>query len=252
MGLRDYTRARELLEENMVLTEELGTDGDRAEVLEKLGKVAYLQRDYEGAHLLYRRSLSLFQELGDKMGIARCLVDLAGLSTATMGKGQNASTARLLSAAQQVLDTVGFQLEPEDRDLFDGYIATVRARLSERAFEEAWAEGQAMTVTQAITQAYEVAVPGRPAPREHYSPRHSTKSEFGGLTRREREVAILVSQGKSNRVIAEELIVSERTVEGHVNNIFAKLGFRSRAQVAAWAVEKGLVKLSDVQGSADP
>jgi predicted ATPase/DNA-binding CsgD family transcriptional regulator len=66
------------------------------------------------------------------------------------------------------------------------------------------------------------------------------KQSFGGLTPREREVASHVALGKSNREIAEALVVSERTVETHISNIFLKLGFSSRAQVAAWVVEKGL------------
>jgi len=61
------------------------------------------------------------------------------------------------------------------------------------------------------------------------------------LSRREREVAGLIAQGRSNREIAEELTVSESTAERHVANIFNKLGYRSRAQVAAWAVEHGLL-----------
>jgi DNA-binding CsgD family transcriptional regulator len=65
-------------------------------------------------------------------------------------------------------------------------------------------------------------------------------SNVGGLTSREREVASLVATGKSNRAIAGELVVSERTVESHVTNILGKLGFTSRAQIAAWVVEKGL------------
>jgi non-specific serine/threonine protein kinase len=64
--------------------------------------------------------------------------------------------------------------------------------------------------------------------------------EFGGLTERERAVAALIAQGRSNRKIAEQLVVSERTVTTHVSNIFAKLGLTSRAQVATWADEKGL------------
>jgi len=72
------------------------------------------------------------------------------------------------------------------------------------------------------------------------SPRRLAKREFGGLTEREREVAALVAQGKSNREIADALIVGERTVETHVSNILSKLGFTSRAQIAAWSVEKGL------------
>ena len=71
-------------------------------------------------------------------------------------------------------------------------------------------------------------------------PREAARQAFGGLTAREREVARLVAQGKTSREIAGLLVVSERTAEGHVNNILGKLGFTSRAQIAAWVVEKGL------------
>ena len=70
--------------------------------------------------------------------------------------------------------------------------------------------------------------------------RRSAAEKFGGLTPREQEVMRFLSQGKTNREIAEELIISERTVENHVANILNKLGFDSRAQAAVWAVEKGL------------
>jgi DNA-binding NarL/FixJ family response regulator len=62
------------------------------------------------------------------------------------------------------------------------------------------------------------------------------------LTPREREVATLVARGLANRAIAEALVVGERTVETHVGNILGKLGFSSRAQIAAWAVECGLAR----------
>jgi len=70
--------------------------------------------------------------------------------------------------------------------------------------------------------------------------RQSEAEQFGGLTPRERDVARFLSQGKSNREIAEGLFLSERTVENHISNILMKLGFTSRAQVAVWASEKGL------------
>jgi DNA-binding NarL/FixJ family response regulator len=60
------------------------------------------------------------------------------------------------------------------------------------------------------------------------------------LTAREREVTLRIAQGKSNRVIAQEMVVTERTVEGYVSNILGKLDFNSRTQIAAWAVQKGL------------
>ncbi|TMC47328.1 MAG: helix-turn-helix transcriptional regulator [Chloroflexi bacterium] len=54
------------------------------------------------------------------------------------------------------------------------------------------------------------------------------------LTAREREVAALVATGLSNKEIAEKLVISERTAEGHVERILGKLGFRSRSQIASW------------------
>ncbi|HLX56027.1 MAG TPA: AAA family ATPase [Ktedonobacteraceae bacterium] len=71
------------------------------------------------------------------------------------------------------------------------------------------------------------------------------KEAFGGLTEREREVAALIAQGKSNREIADKLVVSYRTVETHVGTILSKLAFSSRAQIAVWAVEIGLVKQAE-------
>ena len=72
------------------------------------------------------------------------------------------------------------------------------------------------------------------------SARRLNKEAFSGLTEREREVAALIAQGKSNREIADNLVVGVRTVEAHISNIFSKLGYTSRAQIASWATEKGL------------
>jgi len=61
------------------------------------------------------------------------------------------------------------------------------------------------------------------------------------LSPREREVAALVASGLSNREIGKRLFIAERTAEGHLEQIRNKLGFHSRAEVAAWAVSSGLV-----------
>ena len=63
----------------------------------------------------------------------------------------------------------------------------------------------------------------------------------GGLTAREVEVLRLVATGRTNRAIAAELVLSERTVDRHVSNIFTKLGVASRAAATAWAYEHHLV-----------
>ena len=70
-------------------------------------------------------------------------------------------------------------------------------------------------------------------PQSHISRAHATDV----LSPREREVAALVKQGLSNREIAAALVISESTAEVHVKRILSKLGFRSRAQIAVWAVE---------------
>ena len=66
--------------------------------------------------------------------------------------------------------------------------------------------------------------------------RSQDAGEGGELTRREWEVARLVARGHSNRRIAHELVVSERTVDTHVSHILRKLELNSRAQIAAWVV----------------
>ena len=67
------------------------------------------------------------------------------------------------------------------------------------------------------------------------------KTKFQGLSKRERETAALVAQGKSNREIAQVMTIGEKTVETYVTRILDKLGFGSRVQIATWAVEKGVI-----------
>ncbi|MFC6883790.1 response regulator transcription factor, partial [Actinomadura yumaensis] len=58
------------------------------------------------------------------------------------------------------------------------------------------------------------------------------------LTRRETEIAALVAEGRTNREIAERLVIAKRTVDSHVEHILAKLGFSSRTQIAAWYTQR--------------
>jgi DNA-binding NarL/FixJ family response regulator len=60
----------------------------------------------------------------------------------------------------------------------------------------------------------------------------------GALTPRERQIAALIASGCSNKAIAEELYISPATSARHVANILAKLGFRSRTQIAVWAADQ--------------
>jgi DNA-binding NarL/FixJ family response regulator len=67
------------------------------------------------------------------------------------------------------------------------------------------------------------------------------RNHIDGLTAREADVAKLIANGMTNREIADELVLGVRTIESHVANAMAKLGFTTRSQLAAWAAEHGLL-----------
>jgi len=71
--------------------------------------------------------------------------------------------------------------------------------------------------------------------------RRASPIDAHGLTPREHEVLRLIAAGKTNKAIAAELVLSERTVDRHVSNIFTKLGLSSRAAATAYAYEHRLV-----------
>ncbi len=66
------------------------------------------------------------------------------------------------------------------------------------------------------------------------------------LTERERQVIRLVAQGKSNREIAEALVISEKTAKAHISNMLSKLGLDDRTQMAIYAIKNGLVASDDL------
>jgi len=125
------------------------------------------------------------------------------------------------------------RVPPVQKTEYERDLATAHAALSGERFASAWATGQALRFEQLPEAARELAAVLAQA--------QSSRAESDPLSSREREVARLIAAGKTNREIAAELIISERTVDGHAANILSKLGLRSRAQVAVWAVEHQLV-----------
>ena len=117
----------------------------------------------------------------------------------------------------------------ESRQAFDDARATA-AELAARIPDATLRQNFEGTVRETVPE------PVSPSARE------KAKSASGGLTSRERDVARLVAQGKSNRAIARALGIGERTVEGYVASALARLGFSTRAQLAAWTVESGLAE----------
>ena len=95
-----------------------------------------------------------------------------------------------------------------------------------RRAKATWYLGQLKRWATALGLDFPVETPERATPR--------TREPRAQLTTREREVAALVAAGLSNKEIAEKLVISERTAEGHVEHILGKLQFRSRSQIASW------------------
>jgi DNA-binding NarL/FixJ family response regulator len=126
---------------------------------------------------------------------------------------------------------VGFQHIPEEDAWRELYLAAARSRLDEASWAEAWVEGQTMSMEQqAIDYALSEQKPATPPSLES---EQSSSDGPSSLTRREKEIAILVSRGLTNRRIAQELVLSEHTVHHHVTNILKKLNLTSRQQVAS-------------------
>jgi non-specific serine/threonine protein kinase len=110
--------------------------------------------------------------------------------------------------------------------------ARIQHSLSARGATHALSAGRGADLSAAIR--YALDEEARPAPVNI----SGSDSPFGAaLTKRQVAVARLVAQGLTNREIASRLFISDRTAEGHVEQIRNKLGFTSRAQVAAWAAQ---------------
>lgn len=92
-----------------------------------------------------------------------------------------------------------------------------------------------MSLEQAVQYALAVEPSAAPA-----SGKSLSEPAGSPLTRREAEIAALVARGLTNRQIAQTLVITEGTAANHVQHILNKLGFDSRAQIAAWAAERGL------------
>ncbi|MFN8464080.1 MAG: LuxR C-terminal-related transcriptional regulator [Caldilineaceae bacterium] len=200
-------------------------------LLYNLGFIAQHEGDHREAIRLLRRSLELCQELGVPAEVARELLALAG----SLGVvGDPAGAARLFGAADAFLQQSGALLDPDDLPEHERNLGIVRAALGDEHFDVTWAEGAAM----ALEEAAEYACAAADAALSTASGSGLARVPAAGdaLTRREREVAHLIADGLSNRDIAAALVVTERTIEGHVSNILGKLGFHSRTQIAAWVV----------------
>jgi non-specific serine/threonine protein kinase len=235
----DYARAAALYADALTLAREAGDTWSIAWVLIHWGDLASRQGDVEQAAGFYREALLLSDKIGALWGVSSCLWGLARVAAA---QGQWARAARLFGADQVLMALMGTDHGPLESADWRGVIAC-RVALGTPRFEALAAEGRAMTRDEAIAHAMGASErTARPAPGAPAGPPSPPGTP---LTPREREVAVLIARGLSNREIAQALVITRRTADTHVMNILTKLELHARAQVAAWAVEHGLITAAD-------
>ncbi|QHE73825.1 MULTISPECIES: ATP-binding protein [Rhodococcus] len=180
------------------------------------------------ATAVLEQGLRLSRQVDDPVGFARSVQVLAWIKADRHHEDQ---AAVLLGATAGIwrdigglmasfLDGLTYQHQCERR---------VRSRLGDRKTQELMRKGRDMSIDEVA--AYALGASRRAV-------RTQPDNIASSLTRRERQVADLVAEGLTNRMIASRLVISHRTAQGHVEHILSKLGFTSRSQIAAWVVSQ--------------
>jgi non-specific serine/threonine protein kinase len=217
----DY--AIELCEEGARTCEAMGDQWALGTVVWVRGAARFLSGDNEAAVADALAVLRIEEALGDRRTMTMCL-DL--IAVALAARGDFTRAAELCGASDAMWQTLNapMQMGLAYAEIRKDGVAKCRAALGEARFEAALLRGTAMSLTEAI------AVARGQVPEV-------VSTEARALTRREREIAALVAKGLGNRDIAERLYLSKRTVDSHLEHIFAKMGFTSRTQLTNWVLE---------------
>ena len=142
----DYKAAKKHYQKSMSLSEETGEIVRQAILSINLAFIAFHEEDFEAAHNINKKGMSLFVKLDSYFGMAVHLASCAG-PLAALGFPERA--ARLLGAANAHQETIGTFQQPADQPEIEAYIKAVQKELGEKAFQEAWLEGEGMTIQEA-------------------------------------------------------------------------------------------------------
>jgi len=235
----DVGRAYTLLEQSLTLFRELDYRRGIARALSHLGDVAAVQQNWARARPLYEASLTEAQEAGDKVETASCLERVAGAVAAGRASLANVLwAAQLWGAAEALREKMGAPLAPLERTANEERVVDARRSIGKRIFAAYWAQGRTMTPQQALAAQGKVAALSMDAGS---LPPGNTSANPVRLTVREVEVLRWVALGLTDVQVAEQLIISPRTVTSHLSSIYNKLGVTSRAAATRFAVDHQLV-----------
>ncbi|RZL85233.1 MAG: tetratricopeptide repeat protein, partial [Rhodococcus sp. (in: high G+C Gram-positive bacteria)] len=212
----------------LAITEKYGEKMYRSHSLWALGIAMWRQGDVDRAIQLLEQSLELTRQVRSPRVVAAGLEALAWIAGE---QRDHVRAATLMGAAEGLARSMGGAVIIHS-DLLVHHLnceQDARRELGVAAFEKAHRSGEQLGFNDAIAYALHEQPPS--TPRRDTGP--STR-----LTKRERQVADLIAEGLTNQAIADRLVISPRTAQGHVEHILAKLGFTSRTQVAAWVVER--------------
>ncbi|MCL7426859.1 LuxR C-terminal-related transcriptional regulator [Streptomyces sp. YS415] len=220
-------RAREataLCTEAAAVCEAHGEQWARAWALRTLGLAHWSLGEYDRAAEHARACLRLPYTGHRRQSLARTL-DLLSAAEALAGHAERAAVLR--GAVDRIWHDIGGDpARPQGAARSCPAERHARRALGDQGYERAHRRGGALSRDDVI--AYALGTLRRRAAGPAGAP------DTRPLTRREAEVAALVAQGLTNRRIAETLVISQRTAEGHVERILVKLGFSRRSQLAAW------------------
>jgi non-specific serine/threonine protein kinase len=211
----------------LAIARELGDRRSIGHFLQELGFIALLRSDLESARNLFSEALPVLLETGHHELLAYSLSAVAMLA---MRQGQRRRAAHLDAAAIALRRAHGLAVWPLREKMYAETLQSLRAESIDPEVLRARDEGRLVTPAQAV--AYALAwdeTVETPAAVAH-----------DGLSARETEVAALIARGMTSREIADLLIISEKTADSHADHIRTKLGLRSRAEIAAWVVGRGL------------
>jgi predicted ATPase/DNA-binding CsgD family transcriptional regulator len=222
----DDVRADTYVQEILAITAPRGEVYYRSLAQWLASLIAWHRGDVAAATDRAREGLRLRRSHGlrDQYGYVLCLEALAWVAA---GRRQYRRAATLLGAADTVWRDLGTSITAHQHLVgdHDACWRETREALGEAAFEATFRRGRKLAFDAAVGYALEEAAPpGRIGPADPAGP----------LTKREREVAGLVAAGLTNKEIAGRLVISQRTAEGHVENILAKLNLTNRAQLVRW------------------
>ncbi|MFE7418123.1 protein kinase [Rhodococcus sp. NPDC057529] len=228
-GLSGQTdEAVERHERVLAITEKYGEKMYRSHSLWALGIAVWRQGAAERAVRYLEESLELSRQVHSPRFAAAAVEALAWIACE---RRDPTRAAVLMGAAHWLAGSVGSSAVIHSNLIVyqTEFAEKARQVLGGTAFAAAHRKGEQLGFDAAIAYALHEAQPGTSAPDIDAPTR---------LTKRERQVADLIAEGLTNQAIADRLVISPRTAQGHVEHILAKLGFTSRTQVAAWVVEQ--------------